>query len=57
MDLFKEAVDALLVDTLGGFENVEIDADCSGQVNKCLEILWGSKIHRSRALACPKLSR
>ncbi len=41
--LLKEAIDALLVDTLGGFENVEIDADCSGQVNKCLEILGEAK--------------
>src|SRR5260370_9260729 len=43
MDLFKEAVDALLVDTLGGFQNLEVHTNLGRQMDESLHILWKTK--------------
>src|SRR5690349_18348357 len=40
MDFLKEALDALLVDAFGGFQNFEIHANFCRQVNERLNVFW-----------------
>src|SRR5260370_6060385 len=40
MDFLKEPVDALLVDALSGFQNLEVHANLGGQMDERLYVLW-----------------
>jgi hypothetical protein len=40
VDFFEEAVDALFVDTLGSFEDFEVDAQRSYMMQEDLKIFW-----------------
>src|SRR5260370_41783124 len=40
MNFFKEAIDALFVDALSGFQYVEVHANLGRQMNEGLHVLW-----------------
>ena len=48
MNFFEEAIDALFVDALGRFENVEVNPDCAGEVDEGLQIFRKAESAKSQ---------